>query len=28
MTVAADDILKTNVVMTVLGGKVVYRRPE
>jgi predicted amidohydrolase YtcJ len=27
MTVAADDILKTNVVMTVLGGKVVYRRP-
>jgi predicted amidohydrolase YtcJ len=27
MTVAADDILKTNVVMTVLGGRVVYRRP-
>jgi predicted amidohydrolase YtcJ len=27
MSVAADDILRTNVVMTVLGGKVVYRRP-
>jgi predicted amidohydrolase YtcJ len=27
MTVAADDILKTNVVMTVIGGKTVYRRP-
>src|SRR6185503_12585229 len=28
MSVAADDILKTNVVMTVLGGKVVYKRPS
>lgn len=27
MTVSPDDILKTNVVMTVLGGKVVYRKP-
>jgi predicted amidohydrolase YtcJ len=26
MTVGADDILKTNVVMTVLGGRVVYQR--
>jgi predicted amidohydrolase YtcJ len=26
MSVASDDILKTRVVMTVLGGKVVYRR--
>ncbi len=27
MSVAADDILKTNVVMTVLGGKTVYKKP-
>jgi predicted amidohydrolase YtcJ len=27
MTVAPEEILKTSVVMTVLGGKAVYRRP-
>ncbi|MGH7752389.1 MAG: amidohydrolase, partial [Gemmatimonadales bacterium] len=27
MTVGPDDILKTNVLLTVLGGRVVYRRP-
>lgn len=27
MTVSPDDILKAQVVLTVLGGKVVYRRP-
>lgn len=28
MTVDENDILKTNVVMTVLGGKTVYRKPS
>jgi predicted amidohydrolase YtcJ len=27
MSVGADDVLKTNVIMTVLAGKVVYRKP-
>ena len=27
MSVGADDILKTQVIMTVLGGKAVYKRP-